>query len=122
MPTLTKIAMALIGLGNVNVIRENWLDTGPDILGDFHKNEDDIVNFLDFAFPQLAHYGLHATVFVPSGKVGHYNDWDERAADFIKMPIMSYQHLRQLPPDRVEIGSHGISHSRLDQLATNVKI
>ena len=39
----------LIGWGDVAVIRENWLVTGPNVPGDFHKDEDDIVNFLDFA-------------------------------------------------------------------------
>jgi hypothetical protein len=38
-----------IGWGDVAVIRENWLVTGPNVPGDFHKDEDDIVNFLDFA-------------------------------------------------------------------------
>jgi len=38
-----------IGFGDVAIISENWLDTGPDVPGDLHKDEDDIVNFLDFA-------------------------------------------------------------------------
>ena len=37
-----------IGWGDVAIISENWLD-GPDLPGDFYKDEDDIVNFLDFA-------------------------------------------------------------------------
>jgi peptidoglycan/xylan/chitin deacetylase (PgdA/CDA1 family) len=54
---------------------------------------------------------------VPSGKVGYYNDWDESERKFHKMPIMSYEQLRQLPEKVVEIGSHGISHIALDQLS-----
>jgi len=39
-----------IGFGDLAVICENWLETGPDVPGDFYKEEeDDIVNFLDFA-------------------------------------------------------------------------
>jgi len=38
-----------IGFGDVGIITENWLDIGPDLPGDFYKDEDDIVNFLDFA-------------------------------------------------------------------------
>jgi hypothetical protein len=36
-----------IGYGDIAVIGENWLQTGPNIPGDFDKNN--IVNFLDFA-------------------------------------------------------------------------
>jgi subtilisin family serine protease len=36
-----------IGLGDLNVMADNWLLTGPAIPGDF--NTDDIVNFFDFA-------------------------------------------------------------------------
>lgn len=37
-----------IGFGDVRIIGENWLD-GPNIPGDFYKDDDDIINFLDFA-------------------------------------------------------------------------
>jgi uncharacterized repeat protein (TIGR02543 family) len=37
-----------IGFGDLRIISENWLD-GPDLPGDFYKDEGDIVNFLDFA-------------------------------------------------------------------------
>jgi len=39
----------LIGWGDVAMISENWLATGPDVPGDFYKDETDTVNFLDFA-------------------------------------------------------------------------
>jgi uncharacterized repeat protein (TIGR02543 family) len=38
-----------IGFGDLGVMADNWLLTGPDIPGDLYKDEDDIVNFLDFA-------------------------------------------------------------------------
>jgi hypothetical protein len=38
-----------ISFGDLGIISENWLDNGPDLPGDFYKDEDDIVNFLDFA-------------------------------------------------------------------------
>jgi hypothetical protein len=28
---------------------DNWLSSGPDVPGDLHKDEYNIVNFLDFA-------------------------------------------------------------------------
>jgi hypothetical protein len=38
----------LIGFGDLKILIENWLD-GPNLPGDFYKDEYDIVNFLDFA-------------------------------------------------------------------------
>jgi lysophospholipase L1-like esterase len=38
-----------IDRGDVAVICENWLLSGPNVPGDIHKDEDNIVNFLDFA-------------------------------------------------------------------------
>lgn len=78
--------------------------------------DDGYTNFYEYAVPILEEYNCHATVFVPSGKVGRYNDWDEGVRGFQKMPIMSYQQLRELPEKIAEIGSHGISHTDLDLL------
>jgi M6 family metalloprotease-like protein len=38
-----------IGFGDIMVISENWLMMGQDIPGDFYKDDNNIVNFLDFA-------------------------------------------------------------------------
>ncbi|MHC4125515.1 MAG: lectin like domain-containing protein [Planctomycetota bacterium] len=38
-----------INLDDLAIMCEDWLVTGPDLPGDFYKDEDDIVNFLDFA-------------------------------------------------------------------------
>ena len=38
-----------IDWGDVEVISENWLLVGPDVPGDIYRDEDDTVNFLDFA-------------------------------------------------------------------------
>jgi hypothetical protein len=37
----------LIGYGDIEIIGEYWLQTGPNVPGDFYN--DDILNFLDFA-------------------------------------------------------------------------
>lgn len=79
--------------------------------------DDGYVNFAEFALPILEEHGCHATVFIPAGKVGHFNDWDECNRSFQKMPIMSYEQLCQLPEKVVEIGSHGMSHIAFDQLS-----
>ena len=76
-------------------------------------------NFAELALPILQEYKMHATAFLPTGKVGFYNDWDESMIGFHKMGIMSYKMLRQLPEQTVEVGSHGIAHLPLDQLSYN---
>jgi hypothetical protein len=38
-----------VGFGDVAIIGENWLLVGPDVPGDIYKDEDNTVNFLDFA-------------------------------------------------------------------------
>lgn len=48
-----------IGFGDIGIISENWLD-GPDLPGDFYKDEDDIVNFLDFA--EFAQHWLEGNI------------------------------------------------------------
>jgi peptidoglycan/xylan/chitin deacetylase (PgdA/CDA1 family) len=78
--------------------------------------DDCYVNFAELALPILQKYNVHATAFMPSGKAGYYNDWDEEMAGFRKMEIMSYDMLRQLPGDVVEIGSHGINHRPLTRM------
>jgi hypothetical protein len=40
--------MAVLGLGDVNIINGNWLETGKDIPGGI-IGDDGIVNFPDFA-------------------------------------------------------------------------
>jgi len=79
--------------------------------------DDGYVNFAELALPILDEYDCHSTIFIPSGKVGHYNDWDEYNSDFNKMQIMSYDQLIRLKKDRLEIGSHGISHTPLNTLS-----
>ena len=78
--------------------------------------DDGYVNFANLAVPVLQDLECHATLFVPTGKVGHYNDWDQDTNGSYRMAIMSYDQLRQLPQEFVEIGSHGISHAPLDRL------
>jgi peptidoglycan/xylan/chitin deacetylase (PgdA/CDA1 family) len=79
--------------------------------------DDCYVNFAELALPVLQKFNMHATVFMPTGKAGYYNDWDEGMSGFRRLEIMSYDMLRQLPGDGVEIGSHGISHRPLNRLA-----
>ncbi len=73
--------------------------------------DDGYVDFAELAAPILAAAGLHATLFVPAGRVGRSNDWDTGQRE--PRPILDAEGLRRLDPDRVEIGGHGFSHRRI---------
>ncbi|MFZ3091291.1 MAG: polysaccharide deacetylase family protein [Nitrospirota bacterium] len=79
--------------------------------------DDGYNSFAELALPVLQALNCHATVFIPSGKAGSCNDWEENSDEFYKMKIMSYEAIRQLPIESVEIGSHGISHIALNRLS-----
>ncbi len=79
--------------------------------------DDGYANFSEFALPVLEKYALHATVFVPSAKVGSYNDWDEGSENYVRMPLLGWEELRALPEKTVEVGSHGRTHRRLDTIS-----
>jgi lysophospholipase L1-like esterase len=49
-PPITDIdGNGFIEWDDLRIMCENWLDTGPDIPADIYKDEDNTVNFLDFA-------------------------------------------------------------------------
>ncbi|MFO0687471.1 MAG: polysaccharide deacetylase family protein [Myxococcota bacterium] len=73
--------------------------------------DDGYVDFAELATPILASAGLHATLFVPAGRVGGSNEWD--AGQREPRPILDGDGLRRLDPARVEIGGHGFSHRRI---------
>lgn len=49
-PPITDIdGNGFIEWDDLRIMCENWLSTGSDVHGDIYKDEDNIVNFLDFA-------------------------------------------------------------------------
>lgn len=76
--------------------------------------DDGYHDFSEIGVPILERLGLHATLFVPAGKVGGYNDWDEgqRPRRF----ILDQEGLASLDPTVVEVGAHGWTHCRLSGL------
>lgn len=73
--------------------------------------DDGYVDFAELAAPILAAADLHATLFVPAGRVGRSNEWD--AGQREPRPILDADGLRRLDPERIEIGGHGFSHRRI---------
>ena len=76
--------------------------------------DDGYRDFAELAVPVLREREIHATVFVPAGRVGGRNDWDAGYAE--PRDVMGEAMLRSLDARWVEIGAHGATHCRLRDL------
>ncbi len=93
------------------------IETGQDVSGRVALTFDDgLADFRTEALPILEKWQTPATVFVVTGKVGRYSDWNRSAPH---CPLMTLQDLVSLKSAQVEItlGSHTVSHSHLSQLS-----
>jgi len=79
--------------------------------------DDGYVDFAELAMPTLRKLQMHATLFVPAGRIGESNIWDSGERPMRR--IMDERELRDLDPEVVEIGGHGFSHCRMSGLPTN---
>ncbi len=77
--------------------------------------DDGYADTLTTAAPLLKRYGFGATCYVVSGAVGTYNHWD---AEYLRerKPLMSREQLDQWLAAGMEVGSHSLSHQRLQEL------
>jgi peptidoglycan/xylan/chitin deacetylase (PgdA/CDA1 family) len=73
--------------------------------------DDGYRSFLTAAFPALKELGFPSAVFVPTGRVGKANDWDDVTRE--DSDIMSLDEMKALAADGVSFHSHGESHPRL---------
>jgi peptidoglycan/xylan/chitin deacetylase (PgdA/CDA1 family) len=65
----------------------------------------------DHAWTLLAKYGFTATIFLVSGAIGGYNDFD-RANTPERVPMLSAGQVRQMHAAGINFGSHTRSHPR----------
>ncbi|MDQ3517256.1 MAG: polysaccharide deacetylase family protein, partial [Gemmatimonadota bacterium] len=71
-------------------------------------------DFATYAWPLLQRYGFCATVFVVTGQVGRWNNWDEQAGT--AEPLMDWDTIVRLSEAGVEFGAHSVTHRRLVSL------
>lgn len=77
--------------------------------------DDGFACVLEHAAPVLREFGLPATMFAVSGRLGRTNDWmTERG--FPERPLLSAEGLHTLREFGFSIGSHTRSHARLTDL------
>lgn len=78
--------------------------------------DDGYLDFFEYAYPLLKHYGFSATVFLVSEQIGKSNYWDSVYGETVR--LMDWQHIHQLQQEGIEFGSHTVSHRQLTALST----
>ena len=78
--------------------------------------DDAYGSFLSHAMRWLTEYNFPATVFVVSGYCGRTNDWETQPSGIPRMPLMSWDDIRSLPHQRIQIGAHTVNHPDLTRL------
>jgi peptidoglycan/xylan/chitin deacetylase (PgdA/CDA1 family) len=69
----------------------------------------------DLAAPLLRRFGLPATLFAVSERVGRTADWDG-ARELTARPLLDWSALAALLHDGIEVGAHSRTHARLPEL------
>ncbi len=77
--------------------------------------DDGYLDNLVHAAPILRQYGFQATCYVVSGSIGGHNSWDAEVLGVTK-PVMDATAIGRWLEAGNEIGSHTVTHPRLDQL------
>lgn len=79
--------------------------------------DDAFSDFNDFVFPILEEFKMLSTVFVPTGFIGKFNDWDFPFHKCHKKSVMDAPQLRELNQTKwVDFGSHGVDHLNMSNL------
>ena len=91
------------------------------LLGDSFSKSEVLITFDDAyedcidAWEIIRHYGFGLVVFVNTDAVGKFNDWNTRSVT--RRRHMSWDEIRMLHDQGVEIGSHSCSHQSLVKLS-----
>jgi len=78
--------------------------------------DDAYADLLDVASPILAARGLPGVVFAVAGKLGGTNEWDSKHRA-TTLELLDADGLRAVAAQRIEVGSHTVSHRPLTKLA-----
>ncbi|MFI6941503.1 polysaccharide deacetylase family protein [Streptomyces sp. NPDC050418] len=102
----------LKGVGMSDLLRARTTGRGAGLVG--LTFDDGYADFLDHALPLLQRYGFTATVFVLAGRLDGVNGWDPLGP---RKRLLSLGGIRRIAAAGMEVGSHGLRHTRLTQLA-----
>lgn len=76
--------------------------------------DDGYESAYDFAFPVLQKYGFSACIFLITGYVGKYNEWDVNWGK--KFKHLSWNQIKEMAKYGFSFGSHTINHPDLTKL------
>jgi peptidoglycan/xylan/chitin deacetylase (PgdA/CDA1 family) len=79
---------------------------------------DDALADFELAVPLLKKYGFSATLFVPTAFVGGRSSW--MPGEDSQHPLLSWQGLRDLAKEKIDIAAHGHAHLQLDNVPLNI--
>lgn len=112
--TFIKENYALCALGEIERFLLDENDQERKVVITF---DDAYTNFIESAFPILKRLNVPCTMFVPTGYIGGWNEWDVMRNAAPSRRIMGADQLRDLAKEGlVEFGSHTVDHVRLGSL------
>ena len=69
--------------------------------------DDGYLNNFELLCPMLIKYRLKASIMLPVNYIGLYSSWETEQP----LPLMNYDHLRQMDNELIEFGLHSFNHS-----------
>lgn len=97
------------------------VELGDDVDAVALTFDDAFASFHELAWPLLREHGLPATVFVPTGRVGRDNAWNERTARGIPtLSLCDWDQLGEMLEQGLDVGSHTVNHVRLDGMGADL--
>ena len=75
--------------------------------------DDGFADVRTVAAPIMARYGVTGTVYVIAGMIGRVINWTEHGAPLPPLPILTWDQIRALTEQGIEIGAHSITHGFL---------
>lgn len=79
--------------------------------------DDGFCDFQSEAHPLLAARGWSATVFVPTGHIGGFDDWERHDRASPARRLMSWEQITELAASGIDFGAHAVTHRDLTRLA-----
>ena len=78
--------------------------------------DDGFQNFFTSALPVLKQHGFNATVFLVSGRCGEFNDWQGNPVGLPRSRMLTWNEVKELSENGVEVGSHTMTHPDLTKI------